>query len=244
VCGNCPTSRLRVGSYCTQQEKLSTDRVLAHCERSPRPQSVSHATDRDTADTDRQPFRTADADALGMSVKTLQGSRFRITKGVYVAATTDVSHYIRGIYLGLAAAHNRDWCDRVSATRCCGWVSGPHDICDHSSLAGPASRRQGDAAQTVASPPERCRCTRALLAQSGLHIESPRPRHGRGLADPAGAYHLGALHSAVQGYCVAGRCGPCRGEIGTGTRGLPTRDLAAALLGAGRAADMQSCHRG
>ena len=41
-----------------------------------------------------------------------------------------------------------------------------------------------------------------------------------------------------------GGCGPCRGEIGTGTRGLPTRDLAAALLGAGRAADMQSCHRG
>ena len=38
-----------------------------------------------------------------MSVKTLQGSRFRITKGVYVAATTDVSHYIRvqGIMLAL-----------------------------------------------------------------------------------------------------------------------------------------------
>jgi len=37
-----------------------------------------------------------------MSVKTLQGSRFRrITKGVYVAATTDVSHYIRGIMFAL-----------------------------------------------------------------------------------------------------------------------------------------------
>ena len=58
---------------------------------------------------------------------------------------------------------------------------------------------------------------------------------------------LARLHSAVQGYSGrgAGR-GPCRGEIGAGTRGLPTRDLAAALLGAGRAADagMQSCHRG
>ncbi len=51
-----------------------------------------------------QPSRTADADALGVSVKTLQGTRFRrITKGVYVAATTDVSHSIRvqGIMLAL-----------------------------------------------------------------------------------------------------------------------------------------------
>jgi hypothetical protein len=51
-----------------------------------------------------QPFRTADADALGLSVKTLQGSRFRrIAKGVYVAATTDESLRIQvqGIMLAL-----------------------------------------------------------------------------------------------------------------------------------------------
>ena len=244
MCGNCPTSRLRVGSYCTQQEKLSTDRVLAHCERSPRPQSVSHATDRDTADTDRQPFRTADADALGMSVKTLQGSRFRITKGVYVAATTDVSHYIRGIYLGLAAAHNRDWCDRVSATRCCGWVSGPHDICDHSSLAGPASRRQGDAAQTVASPPEGVAAPEHcwLRAASALNLLD-LVTAGDWLIR-LGRTTLARSTRRCRDIGSRGGRGPCRGEIGTGTRGLPTRDLAAALLGAGRAADMQSCHRG
>ncbi|HLM20680.1 MAG TPA: hypothetical protein VK390_04040 [Propionibacteriaceae bacterium] len=49
-----------------------------------------------------QPFRTADAYALGVSLKTLQGGRFRrITKGVYVAATTADSHRIqvRGVLL-------------------------------------------------------------------------------------------------------------------------------------------------
>jgi hypothetical protein len=51
-----------------------------------------------------QPFRTADARALGMSLKTLQGSRFRrLAKGVYVAATTGDSHriQIRGVQLAL-----------------------------------------------------------------------------------------------------------------------------------------------
>ena len=43
-----------------------------------------------------QPFQTADALALGLSWKTLQGSRFRrLAKGVYVAATTADSHRIR-----------------------------------------------------------------------------------------------------------------------------------------------------
>ena len=43
-----------------------------------------------------QPFQTADALALGVSWKTLQGSRFRrLAKGVYVAATTADSHRIR-----------------------------------------------------------------------------------------------------------------------------------------------------
>ena len=42
------------------------------------------------------PFQTADALALGVSWKTLQGSRFRrLAKGVYVAATTADSHRIR-----------------------------------------------------------------------------------------------------------------------------------------------------
>ena len=45
---------------------------------------------------DGQPFQTADALALGVSWKTLQGSRFRrLAKGVYVAATTADSHRIR-----------------------------------------------------------------------------------------------------------------------------------------------------
>jgi len=51
-----------------------------------------------------QPFRTADARALGTSLKTLQGSRFRrLAKGVYVAATTGDSHriQIRGVQLAL-----------------------------------------------------------------------------------------------------------------------------------------------
>jgi hypothetical protein len=51
-----------------------------------------------------QPFRTADARALGMSLKTLQGSRFRrLAKGVYAAATTGDSHriQIRGVQLAL-----------------------------------------------------------------------------------------------------------------------------------------------
>ena len=43
-----------------------------------------------------QPFQTAEALALGVSWKTLQGSRFRrLAKGVYVAATTADSHRIR-----------------------------------------------------------------------------------------------------------------------------------------------------
>lgn len=49
-----------------------------------------------------QPFRTTDAYALGVSLKTLQGDRFRrLTKGVYVAATTVDSHRIqvRGVML-------------------------------------------------------------------------------------------------------------------------------------------------
>ena len=51
-----------------------------------------------------QPFRTADALALGVSLKTLQGSRFRrLTKGVYVATATADSHrlYVRGVMLTL-----------------------------------------------------------------------------------------------------------------------------------------------
>jgi hypothetical protein len=51
-----------------------------------------------------QPFRTADALALGISLKTLQGSRFRrLAKGVYVAAATGESHRIRvrGVMLTL-----------------------------------------------------------------------------------------------------------------------------------------------
>jgi hypothetical protein len=51
-----------------------------------------------------QPFRTADAHALGVSLKTLQGARFRrIAKGVYVAAAAAESHRIRvrGVMLAL-----------------------------------------------------------------------------------------------------------------------------------------------
>jgi hypothetical protein len=51
-----------------------------------------------------QPFRTADAYALGVSLRTLQGARFRrIAKGVYVAASTADSHRIRirGVMLAL-----------------------------------------------------------------------------------------------------------------------------------------------
>ena len=43
-----------------------------------------------------QPFRTVDAYALGVSLKTLQGSRFRrIAKGVYVASATADTHRLR-----------------------------------------------------------------------------------------------------------------------------------------------------
>ena len=51
-----------------------------------------------------QPFRTSDAHALGVSLKTLQGARFRrIAKGVYVAAAAAESHRIRvrGVMLAL-----------------------------------------------------------------------------------------------------------------------------------------------
>lgn len=51
-----------------------------------------------------QPFQTADALALGVSWKTLQGSRFRrLAKGIYVAATTVDSHRIqvRAVMLAL-----------------------------------------------------------------------------------------------------------------------------------------------
>ena len=53
-----------------------------------------------------QPFQTADALALGVSWKTLQGSRFRrLGKGVYVAATTVGSHriHVRAVMLALPA---------------------------------------------------------------------------------------------------------------------------------------------
>jgi hypothetical protein len=51
-----------------------------------------------------QPFQTADAVALGVSWKTLQGSRFRrLARGVYVAAATADSHriHVRAIMLTL-----------------------------------------------------------------------------------------------------------------------------------------------
>jgi hypothetical protein len=51
-----------------------------------------------------QPFRTADGRALGVSLKTLQGGRFRrITKGVYVAASMADSHqiHVNGVMLTL-----------------------------------------------------------------------------------------------------------------------------------------------
>ena len=51
-----------------------------------------------------QPFQTADALALGVSWKTLQGSRFRrLAKCVYVAATTAHSQRIqvRAVMLAL-----------------------------------------------------------------------------------------------------------------------------------------------
>ena len=51
-----------------------------------------------------QPFQITDARALGVSWKTLQGSRFRrLAKGVYVAASTAESHRIRvrGVLLAL-----------------------------------------------------------------------------------------------------------------------------------------------
>lgn len=51
-----------------------------------------------------RPFQTADALALGVSWKTLQGSRFRrLAKGIYVAATTVDSHRIqvRAVMLAL-----------------------------------------------------------------------------------------------------------------------------------------------
>jgi hypothetical protein len=51
-----------------------------------------------------QPFRTADARALGLTSKTLQGARFRrLAKGVYIVATAADSHRIRvrGVMLTL-----------------------------------------------------------------------------------------------------------------------------------------------
>jgi hypothetical protein len=53
---------------------------------------------------DGQPFRTADAYALGVSLKSLRGGRFRrIAKGVYVTAAAAESHRIRvrGLMLAL-----------------------------------------------------------------------------------------------------------------------------------------------
>jgi hypothetical protein len=51
-----------------------------------------------------QPFRAADALALGVSVKTLQGARFRrLARGVYISAATADCHAlrIRGVMLAL-----------------------------------------------------------------------------------------------------------------------------------------------
>jgi len=180
-----------------------------------------------------------------MSVKTLQGSRFRrITKGVYVAATTDVSHYIRGIMFALPP--------RTIATGVTGFQ-----------LLGVAVGSQGPMTFATTHPwPVRRRDVKVMrLKQS--------PPHRNGVAAPEHCWLRAASTLNLLDLVTAGdwlirlgrttlarstrRCrdiasrggrGPCRGEIGTGTRGLPTRDLAAALLGAGRAADMQSCHRG
>src|SRR6188768_2427185 len=124
MCSNCPPSSLCVGSYCTHsEEKLSTDRVLAHCERSPRPQSVSHATDRDTADTERATLpdrgrgcaRSVGEDPAGHPFSPdYQGGVRRCYYGRVAL------HPGPGDYVGLAAAHNRHWCDSVAATRCRG----------------------------------------------------------------------------------------------------------------------------
>jgi hypothetical protein len=105
VCSSCPRSGPGVGSYCTFGDgKLSTDWLVTGCERSWRPQSVLMRPTVIPEPLNGQPFRTADAHALGVSLKTLQGARFRrIAKGVYVAAAAAESHRIRvrGVMLAL-----------------------------------------------------------------------------------------------------------------------------------------------
>jgi hypothetical protein len=86
------------------ENKLSTDWVVARRERPRRPQSELMRPTVIPQALNGQPFRTADARALGVSLKTLQGARFRrITKGVYVAAAAAESHRIRarGVMLAL-----------------------------------------------------------------------------------------------------------------------------------------------
>jgi hypothetical protein len=69
-----------------------------------RPQSVLMRPSVIPQALNGQPFRAADALALGVSLKTLQGSRFRrLSRGVYVAATAPDTHriHVRGVMLML-----------------------------------------------------------------------------------------------------------------------------------------------
>ena len=92
------------GSAHSAENKLSTDWVATRREHCWRPQSVLMRPTVIPQELDGQPFRTADAHALGVSLKALQGARFRrIAKGVYVAAAAADSHRIRvrGVMLTL-----------------------------------------------------------------------------------------------------------------------------------------------
>ena len=196
-----------------------------------------------------QPFRTAEAYALGVSLKTLQGGRFRrITKGVYVAATTADSHriHVRGVLLvsppGTIATG-------VTGLQLLGVDVGPRLPMTFATthpwqvrrrdmkvmrLKELPSHRDGIAA------PEHC----WLIAASCF--ESARPRCGLRFADPETAHHARSAPGGSTGIFGSRRCCcACRRALGARTGGFTTRDLAATLPCSRRSADagMQRDHR-
>jgi hypothetical protein len=94
-----------VGGYCALGgQQLSTDWVVGQEEGQCEPQSLLMRPRLIPPALDGRPFLSAEARALGLSPKSLQGSRFRrLAKGVYVTATTADSYWVhvRGIMLTL-----------------------------------------------------------------------------------------------------------------------------------------------
>jgi hypothetical protein len=181
-----------------------------------------------------QPFQTADARALGVSWKTLQGSRFRrIAKGIYVdAASTDSYRLqVRGVMLALPPG---TIAIGVTGLQLLGVDIGcPLPMIFATIHQRQVRRRDVKVMRVKELPPHRDGIASPehcwLVAASTLDLLDLVSR--RRFAAAAAANHP-CPPTVVGPQLLGTRCRrrPYRGEAGTGTCGLAARDLAATVL--------------